>query len=128
MTVTVTDAEVAQAVRRVAALVQLATERYGVNDEGRAVITAQTVLHALFDDLDPTSFFTDARLRQWESRWRRTRHDGTRAHVKALHAAVGEALRLGLPGDWRMGRRYTPGQVRDVASRITMTKELRTAS
>jgi hypothetical protein len=129
MTETVTEAEVAQAVHRVADIVQGAVERYAVNDDGRAGIHARFVLYAMFD-LDPATYFAPENreaLALWADRWRQARRDGTRRRYWALHDAVSEALRRELPGDWRMDLRYTPEQIRDVARRISNDQGTKTA-
>ena len=117
---TVTDAEVAQSISRVADIVQGATERYRSRDDGRSPISARFILYALFD-LDSATYFAPengAHMVLWENRWRRTRRDGTRPHYKELHDAVYRSLTDGLPGDKGILGRYTPDQVRDVARRL----------
>lgn len=120
MGTSVISTELEQAVHRVADIVQGATERYGIYDEGRAPISALFVLYAMFD-LDPASYFAPENgedLALWRARWRQTRRDKTREHYRALHDDVYRALTEGLPGDWRAGDSYAPEQIRDVVRQL----------
>lgn len=111
--------EIAAAINRIADVVQLLTERFDIYDD-KAPIHERIVLFMTFD-VPPASYFGNG-LKQWEQAWRQTRRDGTRHHYQALRQAVSDILVRELPGDYRMGSRYTPAAIRSVAPAVTLGK------
>jgi hypothetical protein len=106
--------ELHAAVLRVADIVETQMQQCGIYSDG-APISAQVLIYAMLP-LDPaTAFDWD----QWATAFRRTRRDGTRAAVKALHDDLRDVLAAELGGEIGLaggGTRYTPAQIRQLAN------------
>jgi hypothetical protein len=91
-----------------------------------APISDQVLVYAMLP-LDPTTTFD---WDQWTTAFRRTRHDGTRTAVKALHDKLRDALTQHLGGGIGLaggGTQYTPEQIREVADRLAVARQITAA-
>jgi hypothetical protein len=110
--------ELRAAVLRVADILEARTKQYAIYADG-APISAQVLVYAMLPGCPTNSFDWDL----WADQFRRTRHDGTRSAVKALHDDLRHLLEVGLGGEVGLsggGTYFTPAQVRLVADQFTV--------